>query len=528
MTKINSPNPTVSDDKSKKWNERKRLRFLIIFGIILIIFTAVFEEILPNIFFNMGKEAYQQKNYQKAYSMLYIANRLNSYNKDLRYYYAQTLIKLPPTLEVQRELFYLSENKSGDSADLIAQQQLLTWKDQIFYNVGENYIQKAPFNSKILRWDESKFPIKVYIEDDTNGSAPGYYTNEVQRAFLEWQKATSNLIRFKFVSVPADSQILVKIISDNKRQSCKAEECKYVAAFTAPTLNGDFLKKMTITLYDVNAINQPFTARQIYNIVLHEIGHSLGIMGHSENPNDLMYMERRRGNDDSGSTSNYQLISSADLNTLELLYMLIPDITNTPLNKYNTKHQFFSSIVMGSDAEITSQKILEAKNYIASAPNIPNGYLDLAAGYTDQKNYTKAIACLNKALELSSTDSEKFAVYYNLAIIYMNTQDWDNSLKYAQMAKALKSNVSASDIDGLIAAINFNKGNKEFAKQAYQNVLDTNPGSIIDSVNLAKIYLKEFNLSAAGHTLNKLVQANPSAKDDKMVKPFGLLMFFFR
>ena len=93
------------------------------------------------------------------------------------------------------------------------------------------------------------------------------------------------------------------------------------------------------------------------------------------------------------------------------------------------------------------------------------------------------------------------------------------------MAKSLQS---SPEIDGLIAGINFNRGNKEFAKRTYIETVEKNPQSIIDSLNLAKIYLREFNFAQAGKTLNNLVIANPEAKNDPKVKAFGLLMFLFK
>lgn len=508
-------------------NKPGRKLLIILIGTIIIIFTYIVNYMVPGIFLNYGKQAYKNGNYKEAYSDLNIAVNLNKKNKEARYYFVQTLIKMRPTLNVQKKLFALSQNNFSDSADLIADQQIEKWRDNIFINIGDNYIEHVPFNDKILRWDTSKFPLNVNIQNLSKNNIPQYYTEEVRKAFLQWQGSTSNLVKFKFVDDPTQAQILVKIITDDKRKSCKDEECKYIAAFTEPAISGDMLNQMTISLYDVNGVSQYFTQRQVYNIVLHEIGHSLGIMGHSQNKDDLMYMERNPSNDLASDHSDFQLISQTDLNTLNLLYKLVPDITNTPLNKFNTSYQFFAPIVMGSDTQISSRKELEAQNYITSAPNIPNGYIDLSAAYVDEHEYAKAVKALNHALLLSSTDNEKFVIYYNLAIIYMNIQDWDNSIKYAKMAKQLNYS-SNSNIDGLIAAINFNKGNKEFAKNAYIEALEKTPGDVLNSVNLAKIYIKELNFVNAGEVLNNLVKANPEAKNDPKVKPYGLLMFFFR
>lgn len=423
--------------------------------IILITATAialwVFGKLLPDIFLSIGKNAYLQKDYKTASDNLKFATILSPKNKDSRYYYVQTLIKLPPTLEIQKELFKISQENLPDSADLVADRQVSKWRNQISYVIGENYIEQVPFDNKILRWDASKFPLTVGFENDTNTAIPPYYSGEIKKAFLQWQAATSNLVRFNFIDNPNDAQILVKFMPIDESTKCTQAECKYVIAYTMPIIKGDLLKNMGITFYNSNNLGQPFSEREIYNTALHEIGHTLGIMGHSYNKSNLMYMQSGENDNFYQLQSDFQLIAPQDLNTLILLYKLIPDITNTPLNEFNTKGQFFAPIIMGSKKEITSRKIQEAQNYIKSAPNLAGGYIDLATAYAEQKEHTKAIENLEKALELSSTDDERFVVCYNLAVIYMNIKDWENSLKYAQMAK---QNKSSEEIEELINKLN--------------------------------------------------------------------------
>ena len=488
----------------------------------------VLKGLIPSFYLNLGKQSYLQHDYKKAYSYLGKALMLNKKDKDCRYYYVQTLINLPPTLEVQKNLYEFSQENLSDSADLIADRQISKWKQQIFSSVGENYIEQVPYDNKILRWDASKFPLKVFVEN-ASASAPQYYHEEIKKAFEQWHSTTGGFIKFEFVNKEADSDILVKIVSSAEMNKCSEENCKYVVAYTAPAISGNLLKKMNITFYDSNNLSEPFSPREVYNTAFHEIGHSLGIMGHSYNKDDLMYMENNLSKPYDKYRSDFQLISPVDLATLKLLYKLIPDITNTDLSKFDTSGQIFAPIVMGSGEQINSRKFLEAQNYIKSAPNLPNGYIDLAAAYAEQKEYNSAIESLQKALELSINDSEKYAIYYNFAVIYMDVQDWDNSLKYANLAKSLlPQGSSTSEIDGLIAGINFNHGNKEFAKRTYIETVEKNPQSVIDSLNLAKIYLRELNFVDAGKTLNNLVTANPDAKNDPKVKAYSILMFLFK
>lgn len=491
---------------------------------VIIFFLYFFVKLLPYIFTKFGQKAYDRKDYVTAYHDLKMAIILNPKNRNTRYYYVQTLINFKPTLEIQKDLFNISEMNLADSADLISDRQISKWRNQIFYNIGENYIEQVPFNNKILRWDALKFPLKVYIKNNSS-SAPEYYKTEIQKAFLQWQTSSNNLVRFNFISNEEDANILVIISHSVDMSKCSGQDCKYVVAYTTPTFNDNLLKTMPISFYDTNNLGKPFSQREIYNTALHEIGHSLGIMGHSYNKDDIMYMETNQNQYFNKFRSDFQLISEADINTLNLLYKLIPDITNTPLVDFDTSYQFFAPIVIGGKKQINSRKMLEAENYIKAAPELPNGYIDLALAYLEAKQYNTAIETLNQALSFCSNDNERFVIYYNLSLIYIEIKDWENSLKYANMAKQINS---TSDVDGIIAAINYNMGKVVLAKMFYYDSLKKNPDNIINAYNLATIYIRELNLVQAGKVLNNLVKVNPDARSDPRIKNYGVIIFLFR
>lgn len=439
-------------------------------GIIILIATIIFLTVfrfIPNLYLNAGKTDYLIKNYPSAYKSLKIAYKLNPENRDIRYYYIQTLVKLPPTLDIQKAVFDLSQTNLADSANLIANSQIGKWKGNILFRAGENYIEEVPFSDKILRWDMKKFPLKVNIKNNST-TAPAYYLEDIKNAFLQWQRVTNKLISFEFTDNPDDANILVTINTSEDMKKCSEESCKYTVAYTTPSFSGDLLKRTAIFFYDSNNLGEPFSEKEIYNTALHEIGHSLGIMGHSQNKEDLMYMQEGNPQAFDDLRSDFQLFSPRDINTLNLLYKLVPDITNTPMDEFNTNKLIYAPIVMGSEEEINSKKIIEAQNYIQAAPNLPNGYLDLSTGYAELKQYSKAIEALNKALELSSNDEERYIVYYNFAVLYMRIKDSENALKYAELAKQIKP---GSDIDGLINSINLNKSIKNNPIQTYFDAL---------------------------------------------------------
>lgn len=219
---------------------------------------------------------------------------------------------------------------------------------------------------------------------------------------------------------------------------CSGQTCRYVVGFTTPNYKGPTLYDMTIVLYTNDPFGNYFSDKELYNTILHEIGHALGIMGHSYSTEDLMYMTA--DNDSSFYApyrSSFQYLSSKDINTIRLLYKLLPTITNTPLNELNKKGLIYAPIILGTSAEISSRKLKEAQNYIKNAPDIAGGYIDMGIAYAELNKNKEALKAMQKAYELAKSDNEKYMVSYNLAVMNMNKGDYDTALKFAREAKEL-------------------------------------------------------------------------------------------
>ena len=215
---------------------------------------------------------------------------------------------------------------------------------------------------------------------------------------------------------------------------------------------------MTISLYDKDPYGNYFSDKELYNTILHEIGHALGIMGHSYSSEDLMYMTTENSSFYSPYRSSFQYLSSKDINTIKLLYKLIPDITNTPLKQMDTKGLIYAPIVLGTSEDISSRKLEEAKNYIKNAPDIAGGYIDLGIAYAELNKTNEALKAMNKALELAKSDNEKYMANYNLAALNMNNGKLDKALIYAKEAQNI---YDSNEIKDLITNINHAKSSKK-------------------------------------------------------------------
>lgn len=421
-------------------------------GILSIVLFAVLVTwiALPDYFFKVGLKYYKNGDYANAYKNFYSARIWEKNNTEFRYYYVQTLAKFKPSLKIQKEMFEIAQDDIKDSAHVFAGIQVNIWKNNVMQLYGSNYIEQAPVNNEVIRWNPKTFPLKVFISLSNKDSYPDYYNTEVTRAFGQWA-ASSGFIAFNFIDNPELADIVVKI-QPLPANICKEKGCKYVVAHTIPTIKKNILKQMTITVYDKDANNNFFSDRQIFGTVLHEIGHALGIMGHSYSTDDLMYISGD-GNYNPmyiSYRSDFQYISIQDISTLKLLYNIVPSISNTPISEFNTENLIYPPIILGGTKTLSRQKIKEAKNYIAQAPNLPNGYIDLGIAYDDLGEFDKALEAFQQAFNLAGNDNDKYIILYNLAVMYLNNNKPETALAYAEQAKRLNSSDEIAELIGNI------------------------------------------------------------------------------
>ncbi len=410
------------------------------------ILFAVFLKATPVCFYYQGKSALDKKDYIKAHKCLKNAYNFDKKNKDYRYYYVQSLLRLSPTVTVQKEMFNIASSDDKDSAQTVAEAKIAEWRNNILSNIGNNYIEQAPSDKGIVRWSIEKFPLKIALVNQSNVEIPEYYNNEVYRAFSQWE-VSSQILKFSSTNNANDADILVKF-ENLPNDVCDGNGCKYVVGFTTPSIKNNILKKMTITLYTKDPNGNYFSDKELYNTILHEAGHALGIMGHSYSSDDLMYMATEGSNFYTPYRSSFQYLSSQDINTIKLLYKLVPAITNS--EKVNTKGLVYAPIVLGTSKEISLRKLKDAQNYVKSAPDIPGGYVDLGIAYAELNKTHEAVKALQKALTLSKSDSDKYISYFNIAVVFVNSGDTKNALEYALKAQSISNN---DDINELITNI---------------------------------------------------------------------------
>lgn len=416
------------------------LGLLLVVLIIAMVYKSPFS---ASYYYSQAKKLYDGGKYEQAIPLFEKSLFASPNNLLTRVYYVFALSKAEPTFTVQKKLYDMGNSPKDDEAKKYARYQAVSLRKRLIQGFEDNYIFNASQGNDILRWDIRSFPLKVYYEN--KNSVPAYYVENIEKAMQLWTTST-NFVKFTKAQSSADADIVIKF-ANIPSDICSDGVCKYTVAYTEPVIVSDkLLKRMDLTFYRTNPRNENFSALEVYNTALHELGHTMGLMGHSDNPSDLMFASKDDNNYYFRSENQY--LTARDLKTLVLLYRLEPTITNTKNLKSETF--YYAPLILGSEDARLRKKLLEFEKYTRDYPNFANGYINLASVYADMSDFDSALEKLNIAETLVKTTDEKYLISYNRAVIYYNMQKPEQALQYAMQAKSIKDD---SSIDELISEI---------------------------------------------------------------------------
>jgi predicted Zn-dependent protease len=160
----------------------------------------------------------------------------------------------------------------------------------------------------LLRWPDAKMPLRVHLPapDASLASDPEAVLDAVRDGVTDWTDvARPGIPSFVFVDAPGDADIPI-VWEAEASGDWYIAHCVYEPTTTRRL---DVARILVTTRYQ----GEEVALDQLYRTVLHEMGHALGLAGHSPSPADLMYFRGTRASQAPG-------LSAADRATLRALY----------------------------------------------------------------------------------------------------------------------------------------------------------------------------------------------------------------
>lgn len=321
-------------------------------------------------YYTDGVSAYNAKSYSRATrlfqsalsqgqpnpnAMFYLGMSLThqSHYDDARKAFEYVIQMVPPNHELaakaRNNISYLTKQQITQASNSGRATQIMT--ASLSRNSKDNYLTHVIPGGKVVHFATNRMPLKVYIASGLG--VPGWNAQMKQamvQAMRSWQNANPGKLSFSQTYNENNADIIVrwqKNFSDN---------ILGVSPFQSV---GDTIVRSDINLavYYPDS-NVPIPYGELVTIATHEMGHAIGLKGHSPFPGDIMYFSTNHDAD--------QGLSQRDINTIGMLYKLDADVqNNTGMSTALTK-KYYQLYELGLKAQ-TGNRPADAIAYYRQA-----------------------------------------------------------------------------------------------------------------------------------------------------------------
>lgn len=371
--------------------------------------------------FALGIRAYQAHHYPLALSYFKDAAVWQPKHPQLLYYLGNTHYKLghfldaadafqrvmavaPPTSDAYRYALRglirlqspdLFETKAGLAQRL--SKGGTTNPNDYFYLTWDkdNYIDQILYNNKRLRWSTTEGPLKVYVNQHPQGiqNFQPAYVQQARTGLSQWMKALDNQLSVVYVPQPTSAQIRVEWVNQLDKTGFSAKNATtFHAGLTTPQVSNGQLHRMRVKIATLGVDGKPQGKGMMQTIITHELGHALGLMGHSTDSRDLMHSRSRPNSS----------LTSRDKATLRQLYGEVASITHAkPVISADDGE--IAGQLTGEELDNLDQQIHKDEANVAREGNYLN-YLNLGTAYFNKGKYLKSVQNTGKNTDKTPTE----------------------------------------------------------------------------------------------------------------------------
>lgn len=177
---------------------------------------------------------------------------------------------------------------------------------------GQHYMSQVTEMGHLI-WPLDRMPLKVFIEDGSGTEGfRDYYPDFMRKAFNEWQNTSNGKISWREVSSPQQADIVCTWTANAKPRGpgVEAGETKSTIGVNRLTGQQNIIRANISVL--TSLMGRSFSDTDTYKTCLHEVGHAIGMEGHSNTPSDIMYPVL--------NSAQTPYLKERDINTIAALY----------------------------------------------------------------------------------------------------------------------------------------------------------------------------------------------------------------
>jgi len=287
----------------------------------------------------------------------------------------------------------------------------------------------------------SNIPISVYIEAPPVPDIMQHaYVGDVEYALDQWAGCSEGLLKFKIVdSEDAD----VRVYWTKEPLSGEADPLGEASLVRFDS--GKFYVEVYVMMQERPSVARPMHKR-LKAVLLHELGHAIGLWGHSQDHYDIMY-----------PTSTTIQPTRRDKNTLLKLLKSRPglsihetaiselesDISTNPDAAY--LHFWLGTVYADSGEEdLAIEELLTA---LKLSPNLMKAAHRLGRIFQKEGMYGKAIAYYSREVDLEPSPG----LYGIIGMLHLRQEKYNEAIEYFEKALRMDRDFLAAETDMMAA-----------------------------------------------------------------------------